>query len=170
MTSYRAVALTQSTTKVAAALHAEVGFEERWDVNAFSQLLAMPGAGGHIALAPDSGDPLGLVLWRIAADEGEILTIGVLPDFRRSGVAQFLLETAASAMRQNGVTRLFLEVAVNNHAAIPLYRRFGFRQEGQRPGYYRSSAGAIDAAIFVKDLSTDVEDDAKTGNATDWDV
>ncbi len=155
MTAYRAVALTRSAVEVAAALHAEAGFEERWNVAVFSELLAMPGAGGQIALASDSDDPLGLVLWRVAADEGEILTIGVLPDVRRRGAARFLLETAASAMRQRGVTRLFLEVAVTNQAAISLYRRFGFECEGRRKGYYRSSSGAIDAAIFVKSLSTD---------------
>ncbi len=155
MTRYRSIALTQSAAEVAALLHAATGFEERWDHNAFDELLAMPGAGGEIAVSAIDDDPLGLVLWRIAADEAEILTIGVLPDYRRRGVAHFLLETSISAMRQHGVARLFLEVAVNNAAAISLYRCFGFQAEGQRPAYYRTASGPIDAAIFVKHLVPD---------------
>lgn len=155
MTSYRSVDLTQSAAEIAALLHAETGFEERWDHAAFSELLAMPGAGGAIAVSSSNDDPLGLVLWRIAADEGEILTIGVLPGHRRRGVAHFLLETSVNAMQQRGVIRLFLEVAVNNTAAISLYRHSGFQAEGQRPGYYRTASGPIDAAIFVKHLAPD---------------
>jgi ribosomal-protein-alanine N-acetyltransferase len=38
--------------------------------------------------------------------------------------------------REQGVTDLALEVRVSNEAAMGLYRRFGFVEQGRRRGYY----------------------------------
>ena len=63
-----------------AALHAGCfAGNARWDEPAMAALLAMPGC---FAVA----DPDGLALARVAADEAELLTVGVLPRARRRGV------------------------------------------------------------------------------------
>jgi ribosomal-protein-alanine N-acetyltransferase len=144
------VALTAETASVAAALHADAGFAEVWTAETFATLLAMPGAGGLVALEADA--PVGLILWRVAADEGEILTIGVLRGHRHRGTGRALLDAATEAMRHAGATRLFLEVAVDNAAAIALYRRAGFVERGRRPGYYAGPRGPTDALILSIDL------------------
>ena len=137
-------------TEVAAALHGAAGFHEPWTARAFADLLVMPGAAGLLVLA--DREPVGLVLWRIAADEAEILTICTLPTRRRAGAARHLLAAASGAIQAAGVRRLFLEVAVDNEAAIGLYRAFGFTDEGRRRGYYQGPHGTVDALILGRDI------------------
>lgn len=135
-----------ATAEVAAALHAASGFHEPWNARAFAELLAMPGTAGMLALMGE--EPAGLALWRVAADEAEILTICTLPDRRRGGVGRHLLGAAIQAMAAAGARRLFLEVAVGNTAAIALYQAFGFAQEGRRRGYYLEPDGPVDALVL----------------------
>jgi len=142
--------LDLALTEVAAALHKAAGFHEPWTVRAFADLLTMPGTAGDIVLA--NAKPIGLVLWRVAADEAEILTIGVLPDRRRLGAGRHLLDAATGAASAAGARRLFLEVAVDNAAAIGLYRALGFADQGRRTGYYQGPNGAVDALILGRDI------------------
>jgi ribosomal-protein-alanine N-acetyltransferase len=145
----RAAPLSPALTEVSGALHRAAGFAEPWSADSFANLLATPGTAGVLAL--DDDQPLGLVLWRMAADEAEILTLGVPPEHRRRGIGRFLLEAASAAMRESGVRRLFLEVAVDNVAAIALYRSLDFRPAGRRPGYYRGADGPVDALILARE-------------------
>jgi ribosomal-protein-alanine N-acetyltransferase len=48
---------------------------------------------------------------------------------------------------------MFLEVAVDNVAALALYRSRGFEAVGRRPGYYSRPDGPIDAMIMRVDLN-----------------
>ena len=137
-----------SAAEVAAALHEASGLPEVWDARSVAQLLCTPGIEGRFAICGD--EPVGLVIWRIAADEAEILTIGVLPEWRRHAIGRALLETAIDMVRAQGVTRLFLEVAVDNEPAIGLYHALGFEQAGRRRSYYRTASGSTDAAVLVK--------------------
>ncbi|HEX4504558.1 MAG TPA: GNAT family N-acetyltransferase [Alphaproteobacteria bacterium] len=136
--------------EVAAALHEVSGFHEPWNAHAFAELLAMPGTAGMLALI--GKEPAGLVLWRIAADEAEILTICTLPGQRRGGVGRNLLGAAIGAMTSAGARRLLLEVAIDNRAAIALYRAFGLVQLGRRRGYYLGPQGTVDALILGRDI------------------
>ena len=136
--------------EVAAALHEASGFHEPWNAHAFAELLAMPRTTGLLALAGE--EPAGLVLWRVAADEAEILTICTLPDRRRGGVGRQLLDGATQAMKAAGAQRLLLEVAIDNRAAIALYRSFRFVELGRRRGYYQGPRGAVDALILGRDI------------------
>jgi len=142
--------LDLAMTEVAAALHQAAGFHEPWTARAFADLLTMPGTAGSVVFA--NAEPIGLVLWRIAADEAEILTIGILPDRRRSGAGRHLLHAAMDAASAAGTRRLFLEVAIDNAAAIGLYRALGFTDQGRRRGYYRGPNGAVDALILGRDI------------------
>jgi len=142
--------LTTAMAETAAALHAGSGFNESWSAEAFSGLLSMPGTAGIVAAADET--PAGLILWRSVADEAEILTICVSPDWRRMGLGRFLLENAAAHLKNAQIRRLFLEVAVNNGPANALYKTFGFQSAGHRPAYYRTADGATDAAILMKEL------------------
>ncbi len=129
-----------------ASLH-RICFAQPWDAAAMADLLACPGTGGVIASGRDG--PAGLVLWRVAADEAEILTLAVLPPWRRAGLGRRLLAAAAAAVRAAGAATLFLEVACGNTAGQALYRAAGFREVGRRKGYYD---GGGDALVMRLDL------------------
>lgn len=131
-----------------AALHAAC-FEERWDEAALARLLAMPGA--HALLA-EAAAPLGFVLLRTAADEAEIISIGVRPEARRRGIGRCLLQAAEAAAAAGGADRLFLEVAADNFQALGLYLALGFTEIGRRKEYYRRSQDTMDARVLAKKI------------------
>ena len=130
-------------------------FTDFWSEDNFVTTLTSPDTTALIAVAnqswqPSLGEqgPAGMVVWRVVADEAEILSIAVLPPWRQHGLGSQLLDAAIAAIKQVGITFLFLEVAVNNHAGQALYAKHGFIQVGRRKGYYQGT----DAFVMRKDL------------------
>lgn len=142
-------AVAPADSPLLAALHA-ASFPpgEAWREDAFARLIALPGTAG--VLAAEGGAPLGFVLTRRAADEAEILTLAVLPERRRRGVGRALLAAGLGLLAEQGVGRVFLEVAADNRAARALYRGAGFAMVGRRPDYYGPGR---DALLFARDLT-----------------
>src|SRR5690606_41717377 len=95
-----------------------------------------------------AGQPVGMIVWRHAGGEAEVLTLAVRPDHRRRGAARCLLEDTVRAL-PGPVTDLLIEVAVGNEAARALYDTAGFEAVGRRPAYY---AGREDALIMRRRL------------------
>jgi ribosomal-protein-alanine N-acetyltransferase len=129
-----------------AALHAHC-FAKAWDEAAMAQFIAGLDTLCLIASVVDNAvaSPAGLLIARKAADEAELLTLGVAPSCRRMGLGRSLLHTAMAALRATGTKQLFLEVEEGNGAAVALYRSLGAVAVGRRPGYYEHGA---DAAMF----------------------
>jgi ribosomal-protein-alanine N-acetyltransferase len=120
---------------------------EPWDAEALATLMAMPGIAAFVATA-EGENPAGFVLVRSAADEAEILAIGVVPEERRRGVGKALLAAALATLRQAGAANVFLEVAEDNAAARAFYVAAGFEPVGLRRGYYRRPGGSADALVL----------------------
>ena len=91
----------------------------------------------------------GFALGRVVADEGELFQIGVLPEFRKRGIAEGLLSSLLVKMAQRGAAKCFLEVRSRNAPAIALYEKCGFERISVRRGYYSDD----DALIYCKNLS-----------------
>ncbi len=87
--------------------------------------------------------------WRVL-DEGDITNIAVLPEFRRCGVASRIMESLIKYCRQNGISKLTLEVRKSNTAAKQLYSKYGFKEIGFRKSYYADNHE--DALIMALDL------------------
>ena len=77
-----------------------------------------------------------------AKNAAELASIAVLPKFRGRGVASALLARSIRAVRRRPATALWLMVRRDNHAAIDLYRRFGFVRTATVYGYYEDGAVA----------------------------
>ena len=141
-----------ATAEEAAALaevHAE-GFADGWSAASIGEFFQGPGVYGFLAVADR---PVGMIICRVAAEDGEVLTIAVSPEVRRKGVASALVAAAIGAARQAGATAMFLEVAVDNPGAEALYASLGFRRAGRRPAYYdRGADGQVDALAMRLDL------------------
>ncbi len=90
----------------------------------------------------------GFILCRQAADEAEVLTLAIAPEYRRQGLAGRLLDVAIAAAVKVGATAVFLEVAANNTPGLGLYAAAGFIQVGRRRRYYSTASGGIDALIL----------------------
>jgi ribosomal-protein-alanine N-acetyltransferase len=141
---------TPAHAELLAALHETCFPGESWSVEAMRSILAIPGTFGSIVVA-EALAPAGLVLARVAADECEILTIGVVPAWRGRGAGGKLLAAALVRAGEGGADRVFLEVAEDNEAALALYRRHGFAAIGRRPDYYRGPLGRR-AALTLRRL------------------
>jgi [ribosomal protein S18]-alanine N-acetyltransferase len=128
---------------VMAAIH-QACFAPGWDAAAIGQFL-VPGCLSLLAAPTAEAPAQGLLMARAAADEAELLTLGVTPLHRRQGLARALLRSAMERLQACGVQRLFLEVEQGNSAALGLYQSLGAVAVGRRPGYYAHGA---DAAIF----------------------
>jgi ribosomal-protein-alanine N-acetyltransferase len=134
-----------------AALHARA-FDHPWLVTAIADLLSGEGVIG--LMAEDATGPLGFVLARVVAGEAEILTIAVDPSHRRSGLGGYLLAAASDLATQQGGEALFLEVSVDNQAALALYDQAGFVRVGLRRGYYSGADGrTVDALVLRRNLN-----------------
>lgn len=143
---------TPADAAAMAQAHAQA-FTPGWREDEFEDLLDGEGIFG--VLARDADDrPIGVILCRIAADEMEVLTVGVAPQGRRQGVARALMTAALGAARQAGAASCFLEVAVDNDGAAALYEDLGFRRTGLRKAYYdRGPQGYADALVMRLDLN-----------------
>lgn len=131
-------------------------YGEAWNRRQVSDALTLGNC--HAALAGEdgerfddaqAGEAAGFYLSRSAYDEEELLLIAVDPAWRGRGIGTALLCAFIDAARRRGARRLFLEMRRNNPAAA-LYAAHGFRAIGVRPGYYRTSAGPLDAISFEK--------------------
>lgn len=123
-----------------------------WSAASFAQLLQDPGV---VLLADPDGTAF--ALFRIVADEAELLTVATDPAARRRGRARALLARFEPLARARGVAQIFLEVAEDNLAALRLYESCGFLRNGRRPGYYsRADAPPVAALMLCKSLDAEL--------------
>ena len=122
------------------SLHAQCFPNKSWTAQDFSDLKK----SGCDIIASQNG----FIVYRAVADEAEIITIGVAPEARRSGIATAMLGIVEKELKSRGVKKMFLEVAENNTAARGLYEQAGFTQCGKRSKYY----DGIDAVLMTKNL------------------
>jgi ribosomal-protein-alanine N-acetyltransferase len=115
------------------------GFRRGWSGAEFEAFLVQPGVHSLIAHYRSTfgwRTAAGFVLYRLIGDEAEILSIAVIPDCRRRGIAKLLLEEALRHLYREGARHIHLEVEDTNVAALGLYQGMEFRESGKRPGYY----------------------------------
>ena len=123
---------------------------EPWDAAALARILALSGGFGYLAW--QEGSPVGFLLARDLGAEIEILSLGVMPAWRRRGIGRTLIGALVGAATRRGIGSIVLEVAVDNAAARPLYAACGFAQVGRRPRYYRGADGLTDALILRRSV------------------
>jgi [ribosomal protein S18]-alanine N-acetyltransferase len=143
---------TAADAQDCATLHAQM-FEPAWDHASFASMLSHPAALGLVAHGSAQAQSVGFVLGQVAADEAEILTLAIHTEARRQGIATRLVEALAETAGAAGARVLYLEVAVDNAAALALYRKLRFVERGRREGYYvGSGARLVDAVTFARAL------------------
>jgi RimJ/RimL family protein N-acetyltransferase len=80
-----------------------------------------------------------------------VATLGmfVVAEHRGRGIGTALMEAAMSWARRHGVERVELTVYPHNDAALALYRRFGFEQEGRLARRSKKSHGYEDEILMA---------------------
>jgi ribosomal-protein-alanine N-acetyltransferase len=115
-------------------------FGEAWTRSQLAGILPMAGVRLMVAREPYSDGAVGCSLFRTVADESELLLLAVAPTHHRRGVGQRLLEAFLEQARNDGVTRVHLEVRDGN-PAVSMYRNVGFSPVGRRRNYYHGLDG-----------------------------
>jgi ribosomal-protein-alanine N-acetyltransferase len=152
------VAVGPAAAALLAALHAAAFCrpgDESWSVQAFDDVLRMPGAFCLLAqlTGPAGPEPVGFCACRVSGPDSELLSLGVVPAWRNRGTARRLIERGIERCREGGAEDMFLEVAEDNPVAQSLYRSLGFRQVGRRRGYYlRLEDRRVDALTLRRPL------------------
>ena len=127
-------------------------FGEAWTRSQLGGILPMAGVSLILAREPDSPDAIGFSLFRTVADESELLLIAVSPSQHRRGVGRMLLDDFLDRVRNDGVSRVHLEVREGN-SAVSLYRDAGFSPVGRRRNYYHAPDGRrFDAVTLAYQL------------------
>jgi ribosomal-protein-alanine N-acetyltransferase len=132
-----------------AALH-RLLFEPGWDEAAVARLLDRPASLAFVAEASGRAELAGFVLAQVAADEAEILSVGVSRSCQRAGLGSRLVAELVCRLRSLCVRELFLEVATDNAAALACYRKLGFTAVGVRTSYYARRANVRADAVVLK--------------------
>ncbi len=133
-------------------LHARL-FDAPWSESAIRQMLEDAATIAFLALA-HSGEPVGFVIGRTAADEAELLSLGVHPTWQKQGIARLLVRALCDASQRAQARRLYLEVAAGNLPALRLYTGLGGQRIGLRKAYYeRPEKPAEDAINLVIPLT-----------------
>ena len=90
---------------------------------------------GVVLYAVEDGEISGLICGFHAADEAEITSVAVAPEYRRQGIAAKLMHEFLGTLPD--ITKcIFLEVRESNSAAIGLYEKLGFKKLSIRKNFY----------------------------------
>ena len=105
--------------------------------------------GSECVVAEADGAIAGFCISARQGERGYIVTIDVLPQFRRLHVGTALLEEIERRLAENGVREVALETATDNDSAVAFWKKHGYRSRGIREGYYPNGR---DAFSMVKSL------------------
>jgi len=111
-------------------------------------------------VAEENGEIAGYIMCRIEVGlsnygfgglvrKGHVVSIAVMPQYRRKGVAQAVINKALEGMQYYKAKQCFLEVRVTNEAGISLYKKLGFEVTRTINGYYSDGE---DAYVMTKRL------------------
>jgi len=111
-------------------------------------------------VAEEDGEVVGYIMCRIElglsnfglsglVKKGHVVSVAVLPQYRRKGVGQALVNAAMEGMQLYKAKQCFLEVRITNTDAINLYKKLGFQITRTIHGYY---ADGEDAYVMSKKL------------------
>jgi ribosomal-protein-alanine N-acetyltransferase len=129
-------------------------FGEAWTRSQLSGILPMAGVSLMLARDRRTSAAIGFSLFRVVADEAELLLIAVLPDHHRRGIGNRLLDEFIESARDFGANRVHLEVRDGN-PAVALYDGAGFSPVGRRRNYYQSQSGKrFDAITLALDFNS----------------
>jgi [ribosomal protein S18]-alanine N-acetyltransferase len=109
-------------------------FLSPWTLRSFKNELLNPISCIWGALA-GSGFAGFVCFWSVAG-EIHLLNIAVAPEERGKGIGGFLLARVIEQGENTRVSRIWLEVRPSNSAALTIYRKADFVEEGRRVGYY----------------------------------
>jgi putative acetyltransferase len=130
---------------------AEVPFDRPERIERYAGLLD---AAGPTIFVADAGSPggknvVGEITVSVAPFGVADISMMLAGKWRGLGLGKALLDIAIAWARETGAHKMWLEVWPHNTAAISLYRRAGFIEEGRKRRHYRRRNGDLWDALLM---------------------
>jgi ribosomal-protein-alanine N-acetyltransferase len=111
-------------------------------------------------VAEENGEVVGYIMCRVELGlsnfgfggvirKGHVVSVAVLPQYRRKGIGEALIKEAIEGMHLYNAKQCFLEVRIANTPAIDLYKKLGFQVTRTIHSYY---ADGEDAYVMSRKL------------------
>jgi ribosomal-protein-alanine N-acetyltransferase len=81
--------------------------------------------------------------------EADVLTVAVLPEYARQGIATHFMKNLETWSQSKQALAMMLEVGVENTSAIALYEKLGYQTIATRKNYYGQG---LDAFVMRKEF------------------
>ncbi|HZC60739.1 MAG TPA: GNAT family N-acetyltransferase [Streptosporangiaceae bacterium] len=140
----------RATAELFAAVAEEreaIATEPPVDVEERTALFARAAAGTVVAVA--DGRVIGMLHVDVSRHGFGEFGMLVDRDWRGRGAGSALVQATVEWARDHGLHKLCLEVFAHNSAAIALYRKYGFMEEGRRIKQYRRDSGELWDSIVM---------------------
>jgi ribosomal-protein-alanine N-acetyltransferase len=83
--------------------------------------------------------------------KGHVISIAVMPENQRKGVATALMKEAMAKMKGYKATECYLEVRISNEPGVNLYKKLGFKTSRVVRGYYADGEDAYIMSLKLKE-------------------
>jgi len=122
-----------------------------WSTSQFKEEFAGIPSTRYMSVAEDGNTIVGYCGVFVPAPgvEADILTVAVLPTYRRQGIAREFMRQIEAYAIERGASAMMLEVELSNESAIKLYEVLGYMKISVRMDYYGPGK---DAHVMRKEL------------------
>jgi len=123
-----------------------------WNSAQFKEELAGIPTTRYMSIAESGNTIIGYcgVFLPAAGVEADVLTVAVLPEYRRQGIAKEFMRQIEQWSKERGASAMMLEVEHTNQSAIALYKNLGYMKISVRMDYYGPGK---DAFVMRKDFA-----------------
>lgn len=119
-----------------------------WNMGQYQECLANP--NNRVYVLEIDQVICGLLVLLLIKDEVDILQLAIARKCQNKKLGAFLLSEALLELSAiNPISKAFLEVCINNTAALALYKNLGFTQISIRKNYYLIKGQRYDALIMM---------------------
>lgn len=123
-----------------------------WSTAQFKEEFAGMPRTRYMSVAEDGNTIVGYcgVFLPAPGVEADILTVAVLPAYRRQGIAKEFMRQIEAWSQEREASAMMLEVELSNESAIKLYESLGYMKISLRMDYYGPGK---DAHVMRKDFA-----------------
>ena len=150
MITYRAA--IQLDLPVLVSMERVLFADSPWSMGQFKEeFKGVPNSRYFLVATNDADQIVGYAAVLVVAPgvEADVLTVAVLPDYARQGIATHFMNELEKWSKSKQALAMMLEVGVENSGAIALYEKLGYQTIATRKNYYGQG---LDAFVMRKEF------------------
>jgi ribosomal-protein-alanine N-acetyltransferase len=150
MINYRAA--IQLDLPVLVSMERVLFADSPWSMGQFKEeFKGVPNSRYFLVATNDADQIVGYAAVLVVAPgvEADVLTVAVLPEYARQGIATHFMNELEKWSKDKQALAMMLEVGVENAGAIALYEKLGYQTIATRKNYYGQG---LDAFVMRKEF------------------